>query len=205
MRIILIRHVFTTQNKWRKIKFDKSDLDISPDGVEEALNLKSRINSSINPASVIISSAKRTRQTAELIFPEKLSEFVINRGFDEVDKGFEIFSGENPDKLEMNLDDWERSYGSMKNGTFDAMTRYPSGVTLADFILKVQKIFASVVRENNNGDIVIVSHNGPIKAMLLYALANSGFELYPKIEILSGAYTEIAFSGGHFKLVKLNA
>lgn len=202
MRIILIRHASTDHNFSGYIKDDNLDLPLSSGWRREIKNTIYCVNSdNIIANKIYISPSKRAAQTAKAIF--KVCKFKVVEEFSEIDKGFEKFLVDNKNKKNLTVNEWEKIYNTEK-GKKRMNFKYPSGITLNQYISKIINKFLEIVNKTGRDkNLVIVSHNGPIKAILTEVLGGHK-ELYYNIEIQNGKYTEINYEDGSFRLVCLN-
>lgn len=200
MRIFLIRHASTSHSLTRLIGDDNLDLSLTKNWKSEVKNIVRDIeNSSVSADKIFVSSSKRAIETAKAIFPDR--NYQIIQEFSEIDKGFDKFLIKNQNRNTLTLDEWEKIYN---NGEINEKLNfiYPSGITINKYISKITKKFLKLIKGYKT-NIAIVSHNGPIKAILTEVLGGSR-NLYFNLEIYNGKYSEIKFENGQFKLLYLN-
>lgn len=202
MYIYLIRHCSTPQNEGGSIAGDKDDVALSDLGRKQAADLKERLANKIDPHRIYTSSAKRCEETAGIIFPDKLPLFEKLPVLSEIDKGFDNFLSKRPDESDLTPFEWEKKYNSSNDLKERANFRYPSGTTIECFMNDVINGFTSNI-EKTKGDIAIVSHNGPIKALLVWAMGGAK-ENYFRLDVQQGKYCAIQIDKGKPKIQGLN-
>ena len=203
MKILLLRHAATSQSVKRLIRDDHEDLSLSEEGVVQAIVLKDKFIDLTEIFKIYVSPAKRCLQTAEIIFPDFIDRFEIAPELREIDKGFACAIKKNPSLKDMTIDDWELKY----NNSSDPLARnsyiYPSGESVLMMNSRVAAFFDRIINRAEDAKIIIISHNGPIRAIIAHAL---GLEYANRlIAIEPGSYSELSRDGYGFILSKLNA
>lgn len=204
MHIYLLRHSITIHDKERNIKNDNKDYALSVEGIAQTKKLKKKLLQQrlSNFIRVYVAPDKRCRQTASILFPKLKSKFIIVDDLREINKGFNRFLKENHYLGDMTIDKWELLYNNSSASERNAFV-YPSGESINKLYRRVVRTFVDILKENNGQDLLIVSHNGPIRAIISYALGSKD-GVYRSINIMNGAYSEVIYEKGKFTLVRLN-
>ncbi|WP_141430636.1 histidine phosphatase family protein [Bacillus sp. 03113] len=159
LRLFITRHGETVWNTQKKLQGWK-DSDLTEKGIKNALSLGNRLKD-IEFQSIYSSPSKRTLMTAKLILGDRKQPILKD------------------DNLrEMNLGDWEGLTHDFlqKNDPEDyhAFWNTPhlyipkSGEGFYQLLERVKDIFRRIVSENDNGNILVVTHTISIKALLSY-------------------------------------
>ena len=156
MLIYLLRHGLTAYNAEKRYQ-GRGDIPLSPEGVAELRRAE------FDPARVYITPLKRTRQTAEALFPQ--AELVPVAGLQEMDFGH--FEGRN--YIEMEHDP---EYRAWVDSNCEAPC--PGGERKADFSARVCAAFSELADNalaNGEERLVILAHGGTqMSVMERYAL-----------------------------------
>ena len=156
MLIYLLRHGLTAYNAEKRYQ-GRGDIPLSPEGVAELRRAE------FDPARVYITPLKRTRQTAEVLFPQ--AELVLVAGLQEMDFGH--FEGRN--YIEMEHDP---EYRAWVDSNCEAPC--PGGERKADFSARVCAAFSELADNalaNGEERLVILAHGGTqMSVMERYAL-----------------------------------
>jgi alpha-ribazole phosphatase len=202
MKIFLIRHCLTKQSENKFIKDDDKDFSLSSTGVLEAKNLQ-RFFKKIKINNVFISNTKRSRETANIVFPKHKAKLITVDAFNELNKGFKFFLLANSTKGKMSVIEWENIYNT-KADVSKIKFKYPSGENIMSYSNVVIKKFVELIAFSRNKNIAIVAHNGSIKAIVAYVLGN--IDVYTKFCVCHGTYSEIFCDDDNndCKLISLN-
>ncbi|MBQ3426351.1 MAG: histidine phosphatase family protein [Clostridia bacterium] len=182
--LVFIRHGATKGNLEKRY-IGRTDEPLCDTGVAQALKLREH---SFPREHVFVSPMKRTRQTAELIFPE--SKYVIEESFKEMDFG--IFEGKTAFELSEN-EEYRRWVDSM------CTLPVPNGESVADFKKRCVDAFAKAVksiRDNSGASFVI--HGGVIMA-ILEAFSDPKADFY-HFHIKNGEFLVCKFEDGKIRL-----
>lgn len=151
-RFLFIRHGKTQSNLERRYTGDLSE-PLCDMGIEETKRL--RDYSIISEVDWVISGkARRCRQTADILFPNKMAKIV-----DLVEIDFGIFKGKSADDLKDSKEyqDWVDSY---------CMADIPQGDSVIEFKEKSCRIFLDILENSKVGTTALVIHGGNIMAIM---------------------------------------
>ena len=151
MLIYLLRHGLTQENLEKRYQ-GRRDVPLCPQGLAQLRR------ADFAPKTVMITSLQRTRQTAEVLFPD--AELVVEDGLKEMDFG--VFEGRN--YREMEHDPQYRAW--VETG---CEGRCPGGESKAEFCQRVCTAFAALVDAAlaaGEPQLVIVAHGGTQMAAL---------------------------------------
>lgn len=160
-RVYLIRHGETVWNAEMKFQGHK-DVPLSDKGVKQARSLADRLQEQ-EIAAVYASDLGRAVQTArELALP----------------RGLEINTM--PALRELNFGDWEGlTFKEIKKSHHSLLqewwanplaTRIPGGECLSDLVARVTGAIKEIIAFNNNKQVAVVCHGGPIRALVASVL-----------------------------------
>ena len=144
--------IFLTQDNQEKRYQGRRDVPLCPQGLAQLCR------ADFAPKTVMITSLQRTRQTAEVLFPD--AELVVADGLKEMDFG--VFEGRN--YREMEHDPQYRAW--VETG---CEGRCPGGESKAEFCQRVCTAFAALVDAAlaaGEPQLVIVAHGGTQMAAL---------------------------------------
>lgn len=160
-RLILVRHGTTKQHS-KKIFLGQTDISLNNEGREESFNAAQKLRAeNLKPKKIYSSDLKRAMETAEIIR-------------DEILPGLEI----QPERAfrEMCLGDWDGKYISdiqnefpeeyKKRGEDILFYKRDGGENYFDLRYRVIKQLYRILNTEKEGDILIVSHRGVIKAII---------------------------------------
>ncbi|MBQ8825049.1 MAG: histidine phosphatase family protein [Ruminococcus sp.] len=154
MNICLIRHSITEGNLQHRYIGKKTDIPLCPEGIalakEQALKVKK-----FNPDMLFVSPMIRCRETASILFPDKL-QIIINE-LEECDFG--DFEGKN--FLELTnikaYQDWIDSNGTLP---------FPNGESQYNFKQRCCKAIESIFEKYQFESAAIVAHGGTLMSIL---------------------------------------
>lgn len=199
MHIFLIRHAETVQSAHRFIKDDHRDFKLSKSGIAQALILKNKLNYLKNP-TIYYAPTNRCLQTAALTFPKLKSSFIKAAELGEIDKGFLSAIKKNSSLKLLTTDDWELRFNNIPGKKHSYL--YPSGESISQLTARVTIFYKTLLQTVKGDNLVIFSHNGPIKTIIAHSLSKKN--LYTSIRIDEGHYVELDLECGKFILSKLN-
>lgn len=194
MKVYLIRHGETDWNL-RKMFYGWTDCDINEKGIEQATKLKEFFDT-VPYDKIYSSDLLRAAHTAEIIASDKKMEV-------EKDDCFrELFFGDWEDKegayIRENhgeqLDQWIREWRT---------TSLPGGEAFQDFYQRVTEGLVRIIQQNKGKTVIIVSHNGPMSAMLCY-LTGAGPDGFWRFFSEQGCYSSILVSDKKTTIEKIN-
>ena len=155
MNIYLIRHAQTEHNKKGRVFSGKSDISISEEGERQAEKCRNFPFISKTEA-VYISPLKRTKETADIIFPKNIPRYVIPE-FAEMDFGeYEGKVLEENTKDEIFLKWLHNPEGLV----------FPGGDSLREHAEEAVSALKKIVRESDAENIAIVSHRTTIRLIV---------------------------------------
>lgn len=153
VEIVLIRHGKTEGNKEKRY-IGRTDQPLSEEGIA---GIKENLGRYPSVEKVYASPMKRTRQTAELIYPGQASELVD--GLREMDMG--VFEGKNPAELKNRPSYilWEATRGKIS---------IPGGESMKDFGKRTMDAFTQVLgdMQARGQKIGVVAHGGTIMSIV---------------------------------------
>lgn len=194
MKIYLVRHGETDWNL-RGMFYGWTDCDINEKGVEQAARLKNFFNQ-IEYDKIYSSDLLRAGHTAEIIAADQKIEIEKNSCFREIyfgdweDKAGKYIRENHSDELNLWITGWK--------------TRsLPGGESFQDFYRRVTEGLAKIIQENKGKTVVIVSHNGPMSAMLCY-LTGVGPDGFWRFSLEQGCYSSALVSEKKTTIEKIN-
>ena len=202
MRILITRHTSTYQTETGFIESDNNDCKLSQRGLKEARGLLHQLGTFF-PDVVVVSSLIRTHQTVKEMFPGIGNDYIVNKGLNEIDKGFEHFLRQHANKKQMTILEWEQTYNNGNNLRDRLSFKYPSGNCINEFIDVVIESFMDILKTYQGNDICIIAHNGSIKSILLHAL-EKGKDFYFHLSIPIGIWFELIYTKGAFQVEAIN-
>ena len=144
MLIYLLRHGLTQDNQEKRYQ-GRRDVPLCPQGLAQLCR------ADFAPKTVMITSLQRTRQTAEVLFPD--AELVVADGLKEMDFG--VFEGRN--YREMEHDPQYRAW--VETG---CEGRCPGGESKAEFCQRVCTAFAALVDALHAAGIAVLMDFVPV-------------------------------------------
>ncbi len=159
MKLYLVRHGETSLN--RQFKYiGRTDVGLTKKGVRQAEALSQRLRASTIKA-VYSSDLLRARNTAEAI--ASVHDLAIKPvgGLREIDFG----AWEGLSYYEIEAKDHENFHAWLDDPEHSAI---PGGEHWRDFRSRVLSSVNKIIDEEKDGNIVIVSHGGPIKVVMGY-------------------------------------
>ena len=191
-KLILIRHGETDYTAQRRY-CGHSCTPLNSEGIEQANRLRARLKN-IKVDKIYSSDLKRSFQTAKIIFPDRI--IYKKKGVREIDFGkFVGFTWEESSRLYPGI------YKTWLSNPID--TKIPGGETVLEFAKRVEKCFVNIFKQNSNKALVLVTHGGPIRVILLKIL-NQGFDQFWNIEQNTTSVNLITFRKGIPQVSKIN-
>jgi broad specificity phosphatase PhoE len=179
--LVLVRHGRTAWNRERRL-VGRHDVPLDDVGRDQALLAAGCLGAI---AELRSSPLVRATQTAALLAPDR--EIVLDEAFLELDYG------RDEGTLVADIDPERR-----RKVREDPTTRWPGGESLDDVQRRVdaacEALFAreGAGARREDGDVVVVSHVGPIKAAVAWALG-TGAELALRTRLDNGSITRIGY------------
>jgi len=157
MNLYLVRHGETSLN--RQFKYiGRTDVDLTKKGVRQAEALSQRLRLSTIKA-VYSSDLLRARRTAEAIASAHNLEIEPVDGLREIDFG----AWEGLTYYEIEAKDHENFHAWLDDPEHSSI---PDGEHRRDFKNRVLSSVYKIIDEEKDGNVVIVSHGGPIKVIM---------------------------------------
>lgn len=157
MKIYLVRHGETTLNRLFKY-IGSTDVDLTKKGVRQAEALSQRLQQS-NIKAVYSSDLLRARRTAEAIATAHNLHIKPVSGLREIDFG----AWEGLSYYEIDAKDHDNFHAWL---TDPEQALIPQGEKWRDFKSRVLGSVYKIIDEEKDGNVVIVSHGGPIKVIM---------------------------------------
>ncbi len=188
-RILLIRHGQTDWNLQGRYQ-GHSDIDINSEGRRQARKLSTRLQGEKLDA-VYSSDRVRAINTAKIIFKEH--NVRAEAGLREI--CFGVFEGLTHDEI---LKMYPDTYSKWAKNLFGA--RITKGEGPSVFKKRVLKAFKKIISVNKGKAIAIVTHGGPINALIGNILGTSHKDFMPALTSLS----IIEIEKGRIRVILLN-
>jgi len=183
-KLILIRHGETDYTLQRKY-CGHENVALNATGIEQAKYLRSKLKN-IKIDMLFSSDLKRAFQTAKIAFPKRI--ILKRRGLREINFG--QFSGLTFEEANKS---YPKIYSTWLNNPIKA--KIPNGENFSDFAERIERCFKAVLRQNSKKTVVLVSHGGPIRIIILKILQKS-LDKFWDIEVNTGAINIINFKNG---------
>ena len=196
--LILICHGQSAQRQGDKVLGWWADVSLSTTGSRQALLAGDRLSRERNVSRLFASPLRRTRETAELIGHAVKVVPTMEKGLRELDSGA---------LAALSYEEARERYPDLiVHGKVSADGRLPGGESYADLHRRVEESVNRIVRENVDGQIVVVTHGGPIvaylRAFLGYAWDSPG---KPRFLCDAASFHHLRLDGeGEKTVVRLN-
>ncbi len=194
MKVYLVRHGETDWNL-RGMFYGWTDCDINEKGILQAERLKKFFNT-IPYDKIYASDLLRAAHTAEVIAENKKIEVQKESCFRELhygeweDKEGAYIRENHKEELNRWVKEWKTS-------------AFPGGEAFQDFYQRVTEGLAWVIGENKGKNVIIVSHNGPMSAMLCH-LTGVGPDGFWRFFSEQGCYSSAFVSEKKITIEKIN-
>lgn len=194
MRLILVRHGESTWNRDGKF-LGKSPVDLTETGLAQARHV-ARATASLNPSVLYSSVLLRTMTTAEQISRQVSLPVLPLDGIEEIDLG--DLEGLNSGALR-----GEYAYISEQWRKDPSKACFPNGESMIQLQQRVQAALDSIQQCHPQDTVVAVSHNFPIRIMLLRHL---GLPLsrFHRTRVDLGSITILESKPGLKQVVRVN-
>jgi alpha-ribazole phosphatase len=184
-RFFLARHGETIWNRERKYQ-GQSDIPLTDEGRIQARSLSERLKD--EKIDVIYASdLGRTIETAEIIAEHHGLEVVPAALMRELNFG--IWEGMTYDEI---IKKWAKEYNKWQDDPYNE--KPPEGETLSELCERVSKFLMKAAQDHPDGRILVVSHAGPIRA-ILSVLLNLKQDFFWKFKISNTSLTVIEYDG----------
>lgn len=132
---------------------------------------------------VISSPLQRCREFAELVAEEDDINLEIDKSFQEIDFG--QWEGLSPDKILKEDADKLKSW-------WQSPTRVtpPDGEDFHDFQARILKSLKQIIESNKGGNILLITHAGVIRVILMYALGMQEDNLF-RLNVDNASFSQI--------------
>lgn len=181
--LYLVRHGETDLNK-KSVYYGKLDPEINEKGIKQSENLKNSLEN-IKFDVVVASPLKRTLKSAVIISGLEEEEIVKVPGFKEINFG--LWEGMNyKEVMRKYPKDWANWSEDWINYTI------PQGENFKKFYFRVEDSINNIINENQDKRILIVAHEGSLKAIALKLL-----------KMPLEAYWNFSFEFGHFSMFEI--
>jgi alpha-ribazole phosphatase len=172
-RIYLVRHGETDWNKEDRCQ-GCLDIELNSEGIRQAEAVAQRLsNEEIH--LIYTSNLKRAYRTAEIIGQKSNLEIIKNEALNEIHFGAweGLTFSEMRNRSDYNYSDWRLSPHTVQ---------FPGEGSLLNVQKRVMKYVDEIISQNKGKNILIVSHGGVLKLIIL-GLLGIGIEAYTKFYI----------------------
>lgn len=184
MKIYFVRHGESTANDER-IYSGHLDVELTEKGKNQAIKCKEFLKD-IEFQHVVSSDLKRARDTAQIICEER--DIEINESKDLREMNFGIWEGLSNsqiiEKYKEQYNMWINDYTNLKAPEGESLKEFYHRAVSAYDDIKSKYIIKSneSIDEENDNNILVVSHSGVIKSLISYEMGN-GLDGYWKYAI----------------------
>lgn len=161
MKIILVRHGKTIYNQENRYQ-GQSDVPLNREGINQARALRRKFkNEKID--IIFTSDLLRAVQTAEEIAKDRNIKIIKDKRLREINYG--IFEG-------LNVEEIKAKYAKVLQNWWDnpLKTKIPEGETVKELEKRVSQFLKDILRKYKNKNIIVVSHSGPLRMLILKSL-----------------------------------
>ena len=160
--LVLACHGQSAQRQGGKVLGWWADVPLSPTGHQQAVLLGERLCEAFDVTVLYTSPLRRARETAEVV--GRLVRVVpqIEQNLRELDGG---------ELTNLTFEEARTRYPDLiLRGRSAPGSRIPGGESYADLHMRVQHAVGGIVRQNPGGQVVVITHGGPIVAYLRAAM-----------------------------------
>ena len=182
MKLIFIRHGQTDWNVQGKIQ-GSYDSELNATGIEQAMSLSEKLfNLNYKFSKIYSSPQKRALKTAEILSKSSNVDYISVKDLQEMNMGkWEGLSWKEVEEQYPN--EYKEWYLNRR------YTKTPDGEAYQDMLERVLKAIHKIINENNE-DVVIVSHSAVIMCLQCY-VTNTPFNDMLKFKTKNATITEI--------------
>ena len=182
MKLIFIRHGQTDWNVQGKIQ-GSYDSELNDTGIKQAMNLSEKLlNLNYKFSKIYSSPQKRALKTAEILSKSSNVDYISVKDLQEMNMG--KWEGLSWKEVEENYpNEYKEWYLNRR------YTKTPDGESYQDMLERVLKAIHKIINENNE-DVVIVSHSAVIMCLQCY-VTNTPFNDMLKFKTKNANITEI--------------
>ncbi|OZM58716.1 hypothetical protein CIB95_03870 [Lottiidibacillus patelloidae] len=193
LNIYLTRHGETQWNKEKRLQGSK-DSKLTDMGISNAIALGERL-SNIEFNAIYSSPIERAYQTARYIKSDKKIPIYTLDNLKEINFG--DWEGKTQEEIE-NIEIYKNEYKNFweKPHIYDHTPHKGEG--LAVFKQRVENVLRKISSDNNNGNILIVTHGAVIKAILSFTMNISTEKMWDPPFIHGASLTNFIWDGEHF-------
>lgn len=194
MKIFLIRHGESQQNS-DNVLSGVTDVPLSENGKKQCQKLAILFNS-IQIDAVYATPLKRSRESAEIIFPSHRKSIQVIKSLTEINYG--------------KYEGYKRvEYGNVKDPiiqkwlTEPSSVTFPSGDNVQNFAEKALKSINHLARENEGGNIACILHRTIIR-LIIAQIIGLPLDKFRSIPCSNCGISEISYQNGKWQLDSLN-
>lgn len=197
LRIYFVRHGETLWNTL-KIFQGRSNSPLTELGVEQAKKL-SRHLENINFTKIYSSPQERALQTAKLLLGNRSMEIVTINEFQEINMG--KVEGIPKDEFEKN---YPIEYHNFWNNAIEYNPNAYHGESYDEILERVKVGLEKLIRENSDGDILVISHGVTLKA-IFNIINGKGIDEFSKQPVPDNTSTTVVeYDSNRFKIIKFS-
>lgn len=194
MKLYLVRHGETDWNKEMRYQ-GQTNVPLSRVGIIQSELIAERLKA-IKFSAIYSSDLIRTFKTAKII--AKYGNYKIKRSKLIREINYGVFEG-------MLLKDVKEKYSDLLKRWWEnpLNAEIPSGEPVKNFIERVEKFIKNTILSYKRGNILVVSHGGPIRIMII-KLLNLHSQTFRNFRQDNAALNIIEFNGGNATLTLMN-
>ena len=197
LRIYFVRHGETVWNTL-KIFQGRSNSPLTELGVEQAKKLSQHLKD-IDFKKVYSSPQDRALQTTKLLLGDKNMEITTIDEFQEINMG--KVEGIPREEFEKN---YPIEYHNFWNNAMDYNPSAYNGESYEEILDRVKLGLERLVKENNNGNILVISHGVTLKA-IFNIINEKGIDEFSKQPVPENTSTTIVeYDSNGFKIIKFS-
>lgn len=197
LRIYFVRHGETVWNTL-KIFQGRSNSPLTKLGIEQAKKLSQYLKD-IDFKKVYSSPQDRALQTTKLLLGDKNMEITTIDEFQEINMG--KVEGIPREEFEKN---YPIEYHNFWNNAMDYNPRAYNGESYEEILDRVKLGLEKLIKENNNGNILVISHGVTLKA-IFNIINEKGIDEFSKQPVPENTSTTIVeYDSNGFKIIKFS-
>lgn len=197
LRIYFVRHGETVWNTL-KIFQGRSNSPLTELGVEQAKKLSQHLKD-IDFKKVYSSPQDRALQTTKLLLGDKNMEITTIDEFQEINMG--KVEGIPREKFEKN---YPIEYHNFWNNAMDYNPSAYNGESYEEILHRVKLGLEKLIKENNDGNILVISHGVTLKA-IFNIINEKGIDEFSKQPVPENTSTTIVeYDSNGFKIIKFS-
>lgn len=187
MNIYLLRHGQTESNS-KKVYYGKLDVELNVKGKAQCEAISKRLKD-IPFNKVYTSTMKRAIHTAEIALSAKKYEFIKDERINEMNLG--EFEGKNYEENQKNYpEEWKKWTEDWKGYA------PPNGESYIEFYNRIKSFIEDIINQEDE-NILIVTHGGVIKSIYAYILGEN-LDVFWKFGTKNADLTLIKYEYGNF-------